>query len=225
MAFSRNGQGKVLEIAGYPLWRFGFSAGAVASGNDGLYRFLTNAVRFLALKDVEAFRLSSDKLDYYAGEPISLLLQATSEDGRPWQGLDARLTIPDAKVSIAMTEKATGLYEAIVEGLAPGNYQAKADVFLSDKPLGSAGHDFLVSELSLELTETSLHDDLLRRIAAASGGEYVAYDSLAAKGLNVKFAQYRRLMVFDPRLNRYLFLLIAGLFVLEIFLRKRRGMM
>jgi len=225
MAFARNGQGKVLEIAGYPLWRFGFSAGAVASGNDGLYRFLTNAVRFLALKDVEAFRLGSDKLDYYAGEPISLLLQATAEDGRPWQGLDARLTIPGANVSLAMTEKAAGLYEAVVEGLAPGGYQAKADVFLSDKPLGSAGHDFLVSELSLELTETSLHDDLLRRISAASGGEYVPYDSLAAKGLNVRFAQYRRLMVFDPRMNRYLFLLIAGLFVLEIFLRKRRGMM
>jgi hypothetical protein len=225
MAFVRNGQGKVLEIAGYPLWRFGFSAGTVASGNDGLYRFLANAVRFLALKDVEAFSLSSDKLDYYAGEPISLVLQATSEDGRPWQGLDARLTIPDAKVSLAMTEQSAGLYEAVVQGLATGNYQAKADVSQSDKPLGSASHDFSVSELSMELTETSLHDDPLRRISAASGGEYVAYDSLSAKGLNIKFTQYRRLVVFDPRLNRYLFLLIAALFVLEIALRKRRGMM
>lgn len=225
MAFSRNGQGKVLEVAGYPLWRFGFSAGTVASGNDGLYRFLANAVRFLALKDVEAFSLSSDKLDYYAGEPISLVLQATSEDGKPRQGLDARLTIPDAKVSLAMTEQAAGLYEAVVEGLATGSYQAKADVSQAGKPLGSATHDFSVSELSLELTETSLHDDLLRRISAASGGDYVAYDSLAATPLNVRFAQYRRLLVFDPRLNRYLFLLIAALFVVEIVLRKRRGMM
>ena len=225
VAFRRNGAGKVLEIAGYPLWRFGFSAGGTPAGRDGLFRFLSNAIRFLALKDVDAFRLSTDKLDYYAGEPISFLLQATSEDGRPWPGLDARLEIPDAGTSLAMTEKAAGLYEAIVEGLASGSYHARAEVAQDARPLGTAEHDVSVSELSLELTETALNDELLRRIAAASGGEYVPYDSLVARGLNIRLADYRRLVVFDPRLNRYLFLLIAALFVLEIFLRKRRGMM
>ena len=223
VAFRRNGAGKVLEFAGYPLWRFGFSA--ATAGSDALYQFLGNAIRFLALKDIEAFRLNSDKLDYYAGEPISFLLQATSEDGRAWQGLDARLEIPDAQVSQAMTEKAAGLYEAVIEGLAPGSYRAQAGAAQAGRPLGTAEHDVTVSELSLEQTETGLNDELLRRIARASGGEYVPYDSLATRGLDIRPADYRRLVVFDPRLNRYLFLLIAALFVLEIFLRKRRGMM
>jgi len=223
VAFRRNGAGKVLEFAGFPLWRFGFSA--ATTGGDALYRFLSNTIRFLALKDVEAFRLSSDKLDYYAGEPISFLLQATSEDGRAWQGLDARLEIPGAQVSRVMTEKAAGLYEVVVEGLAPGSYRAQAEAAQDGRPLGTAERDVTVSELSLEQTETGLNDELLRRIAQASGGEYVPFDSLAARGLSIRLADYRRLVVFDPRLNRYLFLLIAALFVLEIFLRKRRGMM
>jgi hypothetical protein len=237
IAFRRIGQGKILEIAGYPLWRAGFSAQAVEANSDNLYRFLANAIRFLALKDVDRFRLSSDKLDYYAGEPISVLLQATSEDGKPWTGLDVRLSVaaessgPSAvggrqsASSQSMVERGDGLYEAVVEGLSSGRYAANADVFVREQPQGTVEHSFTVSELSLELSQIGLNDELLKRIAQASGGEYVPYDSLRSKNLNIHFAEYKRLITFDPRLNRYLFLLIAALFVIEVFLRKRRGMM
>jgi hypothetical protein len=224
IAFRRSGQGKVLEIAGYPLWRSGFTARTVESGRGDLSRILSNAIRFLALKDVDRFRLSSDKLDYYVGEPVSVLLQATSDDGRPWIGLDVRLSVNDGKASQAMVERGNGLYEGVLEGLVPGKHTARAEVFHQERPQGTTEHEFTVSELSLELSQAGLNDDFLRRIAQASGGEYVPYDSLSPRKPDIRFADYRRVMTFDPRLNRWLFLLIATLLVVEIFIRKRRGM-
>jgi hypothetical protein len=246
IAFRRNGNGKVLEVAGYPLWRVGFSA--TEGSHDDLYKLLRNLVRFLALKDVDRFRLSTDKLDYYTGEPISVMLQAVSDDGRPWSGLDVRLSLSpggesttssatarssgsgsqltiDGRQHQLMIDRGNGLYEAEIGGLSSGQYTARAEVTLQDRAQGTAEHDFAVSELSIEMSQSPLNDELLRRIAAATGGAYTHFDSLAAHPLQFRYADYRRVVTFDPRLNRYLFLLVAALFVAEIFLRKRRGMM
>jgi hypothetical protein len=222
IAFRRNGSGKVLEFAGYPLWRAGFSVKAVETGSRDLARLLANVIRFLALKDVDRFRLTSDKLDYFAGEPVSFLLQAVSDDGRPWTGLDARLAVAGA--SQAMVERGDGVYEAVVEGLNSGTHTASVEVFAQERSQGTVHHEVTVAELSLELSQTGLNDELLRRIAQATGGSYVHADSLGATRPELKLAEYRRTITFDPRLNRWLFLAIAGLFVLEILLRKRRGM-
>jgi len=189
-----------------------------------LHRFLTNVIRFLALKDVDRFRLTSDKLDYYAGEPVSLLLQATSDDGRPWTGLDARLTIAGTDKSQALVELGDGVYETVVEGLPPGAYTAQIEVMAHEQSQGKVQHGFTVSELSLELSRTGLDDELLRRISQAAGGNYVPGDSLESGKPVIRLVEYKRVVTFDPRLNRWLFLTIAALFVLEIYLRKRRGM-
>jgi hypothetical protein len=251
VAMRRNGPGKILEFAGYPLWRAAFSAKGTENDGANLHRFLSNAVRFLALKDIDRFHLATDKLDYFAGEPVSVLLQAISEDGRPEAGLDVRLTISggngdtarrDVPISTAMVDQGDGLYEASLDGLGPGRYAARGQVYAQDRrsgdtiPIrsgsdhvprlqGTVGHEFSVSELSLELSQTGLNDDLLKRIAQATGGTYLPFDSVAVRLLDIRFADYRRVATFDPRLNRYLFLAIAALFVLEIFLRKRRGML
>ena len=124
-----------------------------------------------------------------------------------------------------MLDRGSGLYDAEIPGRLPGRYNVKAEISAQGKPQGSVERSFTVSALSIELSQSPLNDDLLRRIAVASGGSYVLADSLATRPITFHFADYRRLVVFDPRLNRYLFLLIALLFVAEIFLRKRRGMM
>jgi hypothetical protein len=257
IAYRRNGEGKILEVAGYPLWRAGFSA--QPGSHDDLYQFLTNIIRFLALRDIDRFRLSSDQLNYYAGEPISVMLQATSDDGRPWSGLDVKLTTSEAvsgqrsAVSGLMVDRGAGLYDAEIDGLSPGTYTAQAEITqpstvsressaVSRQPPAVSGQPsaigrapsaasraptitFTVSEQSIELSQSPLNDDLLRRIAAATGAAYVYADSLAEHPPQIHFADYRRVVTFDPRLNRWLFLLIATLFVLEVYLRKRRGMM
>lgn len=230
IAFRRNREGRILYFAGYPVWRGGFSAVTARERRNPVALLLGNIIRFLAMKETDRFRLTTDKLDYYEGEPVVAQFQATREDGRPWSGLDVRLKIvpegspSDSGYTTFMVERTSGFYEAALNNFGSGRYSVRAEIFAEGKSQGIKTHSFTVSELSLELTQTGLNEDLLREIARLTGGEYLPAESLGLRKPELRFAQYTRPIRFAPRTNHYLFLVIALLFVAEIFLRKRRGM-
>ncbi|MDH5684296.1 MAG: hypothetical protein OEZ20_07525, partial [candidate division WOR-3 bacterium] len=63
------------------------------------------------------------------------------------------------------------------------------------------------------------------RIAELSSGEYFAAESFSAEEFDFNFARYRKTFRFDPRRLPYLYVILAGLFLIELYIRKRRGLM
>ncbi|MFB0508985.1 MAG: hypothetical protein ACETVX_00650 [bacterium] len=225
IGFWKFGKGKVIEITGFPFWRFGFYGRDLAATQQKFHKLLIQFCRFLALKDFEMFSLATDQLIYNAGEAINFTFHAYQEDGRPWQGLNVNLFISKKHNPVPMVEVSSGIYETAVEALLAQDYTVTAVARLDTLKVGEAKTDFRVSETNIEMLETRLNSDLLKRIAELSGGEYFAAESFSAEEFDFNFARYRKTFRFDPRRLPYLYVILAGLFLIELYIRKRRGLM
>jgi hypothetical protein len=239
LAAGKAGKGKVVYVAAYPLWRWGFGPEEKPEQGTPLSVFLTGVVRYLAERDASPFWLQVQSPGLYRGQPVRLTLRAVAPDGRSWTRLSVLLRItrmadsatdtgdsPRAgTVPVPMTETGAGVYEAKIEALGPGRYRAVATVSTTDTVLGKATTEFAVADQPLELANTGMNEGLLRAIAEASGGKFSSSDSLAREGGEISLGLYQRRFVFDPRRAVWAYVLIALLAGAEWFLRRRRGLL
>lgn len=223
IGYRKFGKGKVIEINGFPIWRLAFYGKDLAIAQQRFKKFLNQINRFLALKDFEMFTLTTDQPVYRAGEKVTFTFYAYQEDGRPYSGLDVNLIIDQSK--IPMVEISEGIYEKTIEALPPKDYSVKAICQSDTIKLGEAKTEFKVSETNIEMIDTRLNSELLRQIAQVSGGEYFDLVSFPKDQFEFNYARYRKTVRFDPRRSVYLYLIIVGLFLIELYLRKRRGLM
>jgi hypothetical protein len=229
MVARRVGKGRVVYVAGYPLWRWGF-VGTVGIGRaTSLQVFLSGVIRYLAEPDSQRFRLATSRATYLAGEPVSLVLRAVAPDGRPWSGLDVLASaIADSggrETRAVMVETEAGVYEAEFAGLDPGAYSASAAVSADGVQLGRTTASFAVARQSLEMASTGRNRHLLQDIARASGGAYFDAESLPGPAYDIKMASFKREFRLDPRRSAWLLVIAALLAGLEWVLRRRRGLM
>jgi hypothetical protein len=256
------GKGKFVYVAAYPLWRWGFGPEERPEQGTSLSAFLSGVVRYLAERDTSPFWLQVDRPDLYQGQPVRLTMRAVAPDGRPWMGLSVMVRVlrdttdtvarPKSEVrrqnaegrsqareavTVPMTEIGSGVYEATIEALGPGRYQAVATAEDGDSPperatggavpvfLGKATTEFAVADQPLELANTGVNEGLLRAISEVSGGKFFSSDSLARDGDEVSLGSHQRRLVFDPRRAVWAYVLIALLAGAEWFLRRRRGLL
>ncbi len=231
MTAEKSGRGKVVYVAGYPLWRWGFGPDEKPEHATPLSDFVTGVVRYLAERDTSPFWLQVDRPDLYQGQPVRLTLRAVAPDGRPWTQLSALVGVKSvdsggiSHLQVPMTETGAGVYEATIEALGPGQYQATATVSTTDTVLGKAATEFAIANQPLELANTGMNEGLLRAIAEASGGKFFSSDSLAREGSEISLGSYPRGFVCDPRRTAGVYVIIALLAGLEWFLRRRRGLL
>jgi len=253
MVAGKAGKGRVVYVAAYPLWRWGFGPEEKPEQGTPLSAFVAGVVRYLAERDTSPFWLQADRPDLYRGQTVRLTMRAVAADGRPWTRLSALLkvtrmaedsgdspragTVPSETVTVPMTETGSGVYQVAIEALGPGRYHAVATVENGDSPperstrgtvpvfLGRATTDFAVADQPLELVSTGMNEGLLRAISEASGGKFFRSDSLPRDGSEIVLGSYQRRFVFDPRRAVWAYVLIALLASAEWLLRRRRGLL
>lgn len=224
IGFNKFGKGKVIEITGFPIWRLGFYGTNLNNAQERFQKLISQICRFLALKEFEMFSLDSDQPIYQAGEKITFNFYAYNEDGSPWQGLDVNLIIPNQN-PIPMIDIGSGIYEKTIEALPAQDYTVKAIAKLDTLKVGEANTEFKVSETNIEMVETRLNSELLKNIARESGGEYFDAANFPTTGFDFNLAEYQAIFRFDPRRSPYLYVILVGLFLIELYFRKRRGLM
>jgi hypothetical protein len=153
MLAGKAGKGRVVYVAAYPLWRWGFGPEEKPEQGTPLSAFVAGVVRYLAERDTSPFWLEADRPELYRGQPVRLVMRAVAPDGTPWSGLDVMVQVvrdtmdtfvrPESEVrrqnaegrsraqkavTVPMTENGAGVYEATVEALGPGRYRAVATV-------------------------------------------------------------------------------------------------
>jgi hypothetical protein len=174
---------------------------------------------------------------------LSVMVQVTAEttDSAPRTNSESRNQNPEVRsqaqkpetVTVPMTETGAGVYEATIEALGPGRYEAVATVQMardqgiegSRDGVGRATTEFAVADEPLELANTGENEGLLRAISEASGGRLLSSDSLARGGGEVTLGSYQRRFAFDPRRAAGVYVIVALLAGLEWFLRRRKGLL
>src|SRR5262249_2992363 len=225
VAVQRYGRGRSMVFAGEASWRWKM----MAASTDRSYEiFWRQAARWLA----------ADSPD-----PVAITVPDASQPGDvSTVDIDARdpsyVPVPDAKVeatmiapggdaaSLKLRRSDNGKFTAVIAPDRAGLYRVRAEARQGSTSLGTADRWFYVGGADREFSDPRLNEGFLRRVARATGGEYVRAAEAARIGSRLRSAvpqdaaPERRDLWHEP----WAFLAIVALLSAEWVLRKRWGL-
>jgi hypothetical protein len=182
IAWQRYGSGKSLFVGTDQLWRLRFK-----QGDKYHARFWGQAIQFLTLSRLlgenKRIQIETDRQDYRTGQRIQVSANVLDETYAPVKGpafaasLDrTEPTRQSAPLRLEPVPNIPGLYQGFFTPDLPGRYVVRAP---GADPATATAPEFTVTAAPLEQLERAMQEDLLRRMAGASGGRYVAVRDLA----------------------------------------------
>jgi hypothetical protein len=140
-----------------------------------------------------------------------------------------RVTSPGGKsqdLSAGLVEAASGLYRARLRADQSGIYRVSGEARRANAVLGSSSRWTLVGGADPEMADPRLNQELLARLASASGGRYLAEADISALPSLLVSAQKETVPPERQDLwnNVWTFALIVLLLSTEWILRRRWGM-
>jgi uncharacterized membrane protein len=182
VAVQRYGEGRSMIFAGEASWRWKM----LMPASDRSYEtFWKQTIRWLSLP-------ASDPVDITAapgGSPgETMALRVVVRDGafEPQRdaAVDVRVNAPDGKlVTLHATPDAAagdGHYVATFRPEQSGVFKVAAEARRGSSAIGTAATSILVGGVDVEMTDPRLNEQLLRRIAASSGGRLLPDDQLTS---------------------------------------------
>jgi len=182
MVVGEYGQGRTMAVTTDSLWRWGFVA-AARPGDDGRHydKLWENAIRWLIQDpDLRNLHVDSDAVEYAPGQPVRLGVRLLGRDYQPlpkgkvklrWRrGADPDRAVPVGDTTLSVGDDGAGSHE--LSGLTAGVYRVDAEAEVAGKKV-TASDIFLVRDAGTELDRPAGDEDLLRGVAAATGGSYL----------------------------------------------------
>ena len=172
-------------------------------------------------------------ITYRPGESADLRVRLRDGEGRPVTNaaVDAVLSRDGLKIAtirLAPDENAGGLFRGKTASLEPGNYEVAVQSVAIAERDAKARTDFKVEPRATgELTQLDLNEDLLRRMAATTGGEYLREENVNRLADLLAPMSQGRVIESDTILwqSYWWFSLVVLLLTAEWILRKRAGML
>lgn len=245
------GKSRQIAFTGYGLWKWKLTSfgrerafaslsrtkDSVQNGESALDIFLANATRWLVMRDEnKRVRIEPTQRLYDAGESIEFAAQVYDESFVPVDEAIVSAKISGGSLTspmeITLEPLSNGRYSAkLPQGLSKGEYSYSGVATVDNKAIGSDGGRFNVGDYSIEFAEPRMRSDILREIAARSGGKFYTLQSDASLMEDIKRAgsyapkRIEEKSEFEARMSWYVLGLAILLFSTEWFLRKRSGML
>jgi len=185
VAVQRYGEGRAMVFAGEASWRWRMLMPATDRAYDTFWK---QAIRWLALPAGDPINVSVP-LGAAPGDtlPIRVVVRNAAFEPQRDVAVDVRVTWPDGRFESlrAAPEAASageGRYVASFRPEQTGIFKVAAEARRGDAPLGTASSSVLVGGADLEMTDPHLNQQLLQRLAVASGGRLLSEDQLGGLG-------------------------------------------
>jgi hypothetical protein len=227
LAAQRYGQGRSMIFAGEAAWRWRMQLPA----NDRTYETVWRQMaRWLSAGAPEPVMIAPLSVTL-PGTTGSMSVIVRDEEFKPVTDaqVQVRFTPPGADervLSAAMTDPREGRYTASARFDQPGVYRVEADVRRRGQPSVTVRRPMLVGGADVEMSEPRLNEALLRRIAEATGGRYVAGDEAedVPSLLRARLDGDRPLEMRDLWDTGWSLMAIVGLLTAEWIVRRRVGL-
>jgi hypothetical protein len=230
------GQGKVAAILTDSLWRWQLNPGP---GTPYL-RFWNQLIEWLLPEEVDLEKyeldLSSDVNQLFQGETVALKARLSGAENLPVgtrvtcniQGPDG-LQVPwklERQATAAGAAGSFALFSADFKGAVPGLYRAVAEIEIDGKRIVSAPYTFFVKDFTPEKNPRPINAELLRALAANSGGRFCAPDEVeeALSSLRIQTLEQERPQFFSFWQVWSLIAAMLALLAGEWIVRKIRNM-
>ena len=175
------GRGRAMIFAGEASWRWRMMQPASDQTYD---RFWRQAVRWLGQSAPDPVSLEVPAAAA-AGDAVDVVIDA--RDGAFVPQADAVVDVRLASVTgVVQTVRAEavagqpGRFRAVLRAPGDGVYRVSADARLITSSLGTTTGSLLVGGVDREMTDPRLNEDVLQRVARASGGAMIDVDDLGA---------------------------------------------
>lgn len=230
------GKGRSMALTIDSSWLWGFYAAGL--GHSGLHyqRFWNNAVRWL-VHDPEfgRVRLESDADTYLLGDTVLARCSVLDENYRPAVQAQVEISMkPRAHlegrqtewVRLSSRESEPGVFTVEHTPQAGGVYDLRCSAKVRGKSAGEDGWIVIVDPLGDEMKDTAVHNELLRELAARSGGKTLSsrenwFDVVSGgEPEHVDVIGKQVLRLWD---NAVVLLLLGVLWTTEWLLRRRWG--
>lgn len=181
VAVQRYGQGRSMVFTGEASWRWRMRLPSDDRTHELFWRQAVRWVSAAAPDPVTVAPLGP----MVPGSRAAVAVDVRSEVFAPIADADVRFTVTrpggmTQEVTAGLTDARAGRYSGELRFEEPGVYRISAAASRGGRPLGRAGRAVLVGGADLEMADPRLNEEVLRRIALASGGGYVAADEAAA---------------------------------------------
>jgi len=219
--FSEMGKGKVIYFSFLNLWKWQLRQ------DDNSYRkFINDISDWLAEDNSGRFMASTRKNSYFTGENVRVDLQAFDEKLNFIADLNAKLEIKDDMDKIVEAEymqSGDEKYFLILKDLPHGHYS----YYVTDEQRAlTASGEFIVTRDNPENRDVDFNIPLLSYISQSSGGKLYGRNDLAKIEIPLEQAIKVELRSEIPIYKKwYLITLFLISFCLEIYLRKRWGLL
>jgi uncharacterized membrane protein len=181
VAVQRYGDGRSMAFTGEGVWRWRMMLPASDQSYD---RFWRQAARWLGQRTRDAVALTLPPAPA-AGDLMTIVVDARDEAFIPQRDaqVDVRVTAPDGHVDAVAAQPVAGQpgrFQAASRTSSAGVYRVSADARVKGSPLGSASGAVLVGSFDPEMTDPRVNEDVLQRIARASGGRFLAASDIGS---------------------------------------------
>ena len=210
---------KTLQICGHDLWRW-----QMFDKNSAYNDFVVNIANWLASKTNDSFISYSDKSSYSEGETIRIELIAYDERLNFISDLNAKITLfrDDKLVAEQYLINRSDKHFIKFENLPKGNYKYN---IIDDKTAKKSSGEFVILQGNLESNDLGLNITNSSYICQLTNGKLINdenykkiefTDKPTEKKLNFQIPIYK---------NAWLIILFITTFCLEIYFRKRWGLL
>ncbi len=180
VAVQRYGRGRSMIFAGEASWRWRM----MLPSSDRTYEtFWRQAVRWLATAAPDPLTLTASG-GTMLGESVAVNVVARNEsfEAIPDASIEVRVTGPagDRILRPSLEDSSAGRYSAGLSAEAAGIYRLQTEVRRGGRLLGTAEEWLLVGGADVELADPRRNDQVLRRVADASGGRSLEANDLSA---------------------------------------------
>ena len=232
LAEQRYGRGRSMALLTNDTWRWRMQMDAKNTAHENFWR---QTLRYLVSTTPNPIEVQSERDVYAANDPVRLRGEVNDKKFEAIKDaqVSARITKPSGQfveMPMAFNFPAESAdmndYQAEFKPDEQGLYKVELTAKKGGATLGTAQSSFLVTELNREFHDAAQNVELLKRIAAETGGKYFPLSKAAdlveeLTYLEGKNSERVSLDLWDMPFN---LLLILGLVSAEWFLRKRKGL-
>ncbi|MFL6257151.1 MAG: hypothetical protein ACJ74T_19250, partial [Pyrinomonadaceae bacterium] len=229
LAQQRYGRGQALAFTASDTWRWRMRMDSKSNAHENFWRQM---LRYLVQGAPRQFEVAAEQDVSAPGDSVRIVADLRDKKFNP--ATDARAVARVLKPSGAIVEVPLRFTARDESNVYVGEFKSdelgrhRIELTANGASIGEAAaqSEFLVTELNREFYDASLNEELLKRIAAETGGKYYTLDEAGALVDDLTYRQTdnsRPLTkdLWDMPVN---FLLLVGLLSGEWFLRKRHGL-
>ena len=229
LAQQRYGRGQALAFTAADTWRWRMRMDSKSNAHENFWRQM---LRYLVQGTPRQFEVAAEQDVSAPGDTVRIV--SDLRDKKFNAVADARAVARVFKPSGATEEVPLRFTARDEREVYVGEFRVeelgrhRIELAASGPTIGEAAaqSEFLVAELNREFYDAALNEELLRRIAAETGGKYYTLDEAGALVDDLTYRQTENSRpvtkdLWDMPVN---FLLLVGLLCGEWFLRKRHGL-